>query len=153
MKSNIEHLKKPITQLELNLDVIKKSIKNHPDINSFFSNISDQVEKELKAEFDRADAKAKRLVSRPYTAKINKVDLKKPKQAKPLQQQQNKPLKQQSVKRAEPKKQQQQPRQYNRQQQQPQQYNQQQKLQYCGREEERQVKYQQQDYQQKRLYS
>lgn len=71
MRSNIKHLKKQITKLELNLKTIRDMIPSNEDTDSLFKTIRDKVELDLKPEFEKADAKAKRLVSRPFIVKVS----------------------------------------------------------------------------------
>jgi hypothetical protein len=66
MNSILKHLDLQIKSLENNLEELKST--NMID-SSVFEDIFKQVENNLKPEFDRADEKAKRIVSKPFISK------------------------------------------------------------------------------------
>lgn len=70
MESSIKHLTLQINALESNLSQIKSQL-NQPNLNELLFTIKTETETELKPEFDRVDAKAKRHAAKPYMVKPN----------------------------------------------------------------------------------
>lgn len=72
MNSNIKHLQDSINSLENNLQSIKNELNsNNFNTSKFFGEIKDEVEKDLKKEFDRAHEKATRHAAKPFLVRNN----------------------------------------------------------------------------------
>lgn len=75
LESSIKHLNRQLASLQSNLEQLKPSVVNFvSDSARFFNDLKQSLEKELSDEFRKADEKAKRFTSRPFTVSSSGVD-------------------------------------------------------------------------------